>query len=76
MVRFINLTTRMMARSAELVTQHTGRLRKLREARGMIDVLALVLQIDQLEEETDKIWAPHAFRSKGEEQWAFRVAAD
>ena len=49
MARF-NLTTRMMAQSAELVKQHTGRLRKLREARGMIDVLALVQQIHQLEE--------------------------
>ena len=76
MVRCINLTTRMMARRAELVKQHTGRLRKLREARGMIDVLAVVQQIDQLEEETEKISAPHAFRSKGGEQWAFRVAAD
>ena len=70
MVRFVKLKTRMMAQRAELVEHHTALLHRMRDAVSLNDVLALVPQIDQLEENVDRASAHMALMGKSDEQWA------
>ena len=75
-VRFVLLKTRMMAQRAELVERRSALLQQMRDAVALKDVLTLVPQIDQLEVGMDRASAPFAFMGKGDEQWAFCMAAD
>ena len=59
-VRFVKLKTRMMAQKAELVERYSVLLQQMRDAVALRDVLALVPQIDQLEEDMGRASAPIA----------------
>ena len=48
--------------------RHTELLQRMREAVNLKDVLALVPQIDRLEEEMDVASAPIDFKGKGQDQ--------
>ena len=58
------------------MAQRSALLEQMRDAVRLQDVLALIPQLDAIETEVDKATAPIAFRGRGEEQWAFCLAAD
>ena len=76
MARFVRLKTRFLQQRSVLVERHSALLEKMRDAVGLQDVLALVPQLDAIELEVEKANQPIAVRGRGDEQWAFCLAAD
>ena len=74
--RFVRIKTKMLQQRSALVERHSALLDQMRDAARLQDVLLLIPQLDAIEIEVDKASAPIAFRGRGEDQWAFCLAAD
>ena len=65
-----------MEQRAGLVEQHSELLERMRGATSLKAVLELVPQLDAIEAAIEMASEPVAFRGRGDEQWAFCLAAD
>ena len=70
------IKTKIISQRSLLLEQHSSLMVRMRDALRLKDVLDLIPQVDAIEKEVDKASEPIAFRGRGEDQWAFCLAAD
>jgi hypothetical protein len=75
LVRFIRIKTKMLWQRSLLLEEHSALIVRMRDAQQLRDVLDLIPKLDKIEQEVDLASAPIAFRGRGNEQWAFCLAA-
>ena len=76
LVRFIRIKTKMLRQRSLLLEEHSALIVRMRDAQQLRDVLGLIPKLDAIEQEVDRASEPVAFRGRGNEQWAFCLAAD
>ena len=76
LVRFIRIKTKMLRQRSLLLEEHSSLIVRMRDAQQLRDVLDLIPRLDVIEQEDDRASEPVAFKGRGNDQWAFCLAAD
>ena len=79
LARFVRIKTKMLKQRSSLLETHSllmSLIVRMSDALQLKDVLGLIPWLDAIEKEVDKASEPIAFRGRGEDQWAFCLAAD
>ncbi|MFM7985141.1 MAG: hypothetical protein ACKPKO_38065, partial [Candidatus Fonsibacter sp.] len=62
--RFVLLKAKVLRERGELLEQHTALINKMKATKSMDDVLAMMPELDRLEDEVDRLSEPLAFKAK------------
>ena len=66
----------MLKQRSLLLEEHSALIVRMRDAQQLRDVLDLIPRLDVIEQEVDRASEPIAFKGRGNDQWAFCLAAD